>query len=629
MKENYITLHNRKIKKYTVNTLVIGSGAAGYAAAVRLWEGGNNNIALLTEDVLCGTSRNAGSDKQTYYKMGISADGADCPAKMAEDLFSGGATDGDTAYCEAANSLPCFFRLAQMGVAFPVNRYGEFVGYRTDHDTAGRATSAGPLTSKMMTECWEKQFNQLGIARLEGLYAVEILKNESNAVCGVVALRLQNTDEYDRFVLVQCENVILATGGHAAVYWDTVYPNGFYGSSGIAVQAGAVMQNLTEWQYGLASVSPKWNVSGTYMQSLPSLISEDAEGNRTDILQKYIPDIKTGLSLLFRKGYEWPFDSVKAETGSSVIDLLVHKECCMDHTVYLDYSVNPYGEDFSLELLDGESRNYLASADALCETPLQRLLAMNTPAYELYLGKGVDLACETLEIALCAQHCNGGVAVDAWWQSSVAGLFVCGEAAGTHGVRRPGGSALNAGQVGALRASAFINAKRKELQADEAAFFSATERFLSENAENARSVFDLQTLSSRVSMSEYAGAVRTFADCKEVYDRLCKKVKNFTDTAQTALCRDEQYYRCLHVLYSQTAMLNALCLSAEKGIVRGGAIWTDVTKTADENLLNAVVETVFDGDGFVSRLREPRPLPAGGGFFEDVWKKFRENGNVE
>jgi hypothetical protein len=41
--------------------------------------------------------------------------------------------------------------------------------------------------------------------------------------------------------------------------------------------------------------------------------------------------------------------------------------------------------------------------------------------------------------------------VDKWWQSSVSGVFVIGEMAGTHGVKRPGGSALNAGQAGGLR----------------------------------------------------------------------------------------------------------------------------------------------------------------------------------
>ena len=68
---------------------------------------------------------------------------------------------------------------------------------------------------------------------------------------------------------------------------------------------------------------------------------------------------------------------------------------------------------------------------------------MNAPAIELYVSKGRDISREPLEISLSAQHCNGGIAVDADWQTSVPGLFAVGEAAGTHGIRRPGGSALN------------------------------------------------------------------------------------------------------------------------------------------------------------------------------------------
>lgn len=625
MEQTNLSIHNRKIKTYFVNTLVVGSGAAGYAAAVRLWEGGNENIALLTENRLCGTSRNAGSDKQTYYKQGIGAMGTDSPLRMAKDLFAGGAMDGDTAYCEAVNSLPCFFRLAQMGVAFPTNRYGEFVGYRTDHDTAGRATSAGPLTSKMMTEAWEKEFEKYAIPMLDNLLAAEILKDENGAVCGVLAIRTDAEADEENRVLIGCSNLILATGGHAAVYADTVYPDGHTGSLGLAVQAGAGMQNLTEWQYGLASVSPKWNVSGTYMQSLPALISIDENGNCTDILQKYIPDIGTGLSLLFRKGYEWPFDSAKAENGSSQIDLLVHKEKSLGNRIYLDYTVNPYGEKFDLSLLDTEAKSYLENANALLATPLQRLLQMNTPAYELYFNKGVDLAEQPLEIVLCAQHCNGGVAVDAWWQSSVEGLFVCGEAAGTHGVRRPGGSALNAGQVGALRASQFINAHRRDKMTNEQTLLASAAHLFTDSQRKTHQ-YSLQILASRVFMSNHAGAIRNAKQCRQMQNTLAAQLLQYEKRAPFA---DAQYYRCRHALYTQCAQLNALCILADHGIVRGGAVWTDVNKTADDTLLQAVVETQFADGNFVSSLRAPRPLPDGGGFFEEVWRTFRENGNIE
>ena len=45
---------------------VVGTGAAGYNAAIRLNRLGVKDVAIITEGVNCGTSRNTGSDKQTY-----------------------------------------------------------------------------------------------------------------------------------------------------------------------------------------------------------------------------------------------------------------------------------------------------------------------------------------------------------------------------------------------------------------------------------------------------------------------------------------------------------------------------------------------------------------------------------
>ena len=46
-------------------------------------------------------------------------------------------------------------------------------------------------------------------------------------------------------------------------------------------------------------------------------------------------------------------------------------------------------------------------------------------------------------------------------ESNVTGLFPVGEVNGSHGVRRPGGASLNAGQVGSLRAAMYVAAKRR------------------------------------------------------------------------------------------------------------------------------------------------------------------------
>ena len=140
-----------------IKNLVIGSGAAGFAAAIRLYQNNERDIALITENRNAGTSRNTGSDKQTYYKLSLSGKDMDSVEAMAEDLFSGGCMDGDIALCEAALSARCFYHLVELGVPFPCNLYNEYMGYKTDHDRGRRATSAGPYTSKMMTQCLEKR----------------------------------------------------------------------------------------------------------------------------------------------------------------------------------------------------------------------------------------------------------------------------------------------------------------------------------------------------------------------------------------------------------------------------------------------------------------------------------------
>ena len=142
-------------KKFTFrrsDVIIVGSGAAGLNAAIALKKQGIQDVTVLTEGLTFGTSRNTGSDKQTYYKLTSSGTTPDSVRQMAQTLFDGGCVDGDIALAEAAVSTRAFFHLVDIGVPFPCNRYGEYVGYKTDHDPFKRGISAGPLTSRYMTE---------------------------------------------------------------------------------------------------------------------------------------------------------------------------------------------------------------------------------------------------------------------------------------------------------------------------------------------------------------------------------------------------------------------------------------------------------------------------------------------
>ena len=132
------------------------------------------------------------------------------------------------------------------------------------------------------------------------------------------------------------------------------------------------------------------------------------------------------MSLVFLKGYQWPFDIRKALDGSSLIDLLVYRETVLrGRRVFLDFRRNPVQPEFDPSALSPEAYEYLDRAGVLFGTPIERLRRMNEPAYQFYLGKNpyVDLETTMLEVDVCAQHNNGGLVVDAWWQSNIDGLL--------------------------------------------------------------------------------------------------------------------------------------------------------------------------------------------------------------
>ena len=327
------------------HTIIVGSGAAGLNAAVRLHELGQTDIAILTEGLRMGTSRNTGSDKQTYYKLSIGGEASDSVRQMAATLFDGGCVDGDIALAEAANSVRSFFHLVELGVPFPTNASGEYIGYKTDHDPINRGTSAGPYTSKYMTEVLEKRVKADGIPIWDHHLAVRLLTREEDgekSAAGVIALDLSNPEEAQVAVFA-ASNVIWATGGEAGMYQASVYPYAQSGATGVLFEAGAKGKNLTESQYGIASTKFRWNLSGSFQQCLPRYVSVDDQGGdeREFLLEEFSSPQKM-LNAIFLKGYQWPFDPRKAgEEGSSFIDILIYQEeMIRGRHVYLDFTRN-------------------------------------------------------------------------------------------------------------------------------------------------------------------------------------------------------------------------------------------------------------------------------------------------
>lgn len=641
-----------KLRIYLFHTVVIGTGAAGLNAADRLYQYGVKDIAIVTEGLHMGTSRNTGSDKQTYYKMTLAGSEGDSVGEMADTLFQGQCVDGDIALCEAALSAQSFLRLAELGVPFPQNRYGEFVGYKTDHDPRSRATSVGPYTSRMMTECLEKAVKEKQIEIYDNLQVIRLLTDEKG-ITGVLCLDKKGVSDPDkRFVAFRCGNIVYATGGPAGIYGDSVYPREHCGATGTALLAGAKGRNLTEWQYGLASVNPRWNVSGTYMQVIPRFLSTASDGSDpSEFLLSFFKDKGEMMTKVFLKGYQWPFDVCKIDGGSSMIDILVYLERMKGRKVFLDFRDNPGKEEICYASLSEEARTYLDKAGACFGTPIERLMHMNQPAVEFYKARGVDLREEPLEIALCAQHNNGGLAVDSWWQTNIQGLFAVGEAAATHGVYRPGGTALNAGQVGSTRAAQYISAYGSKPISVDSKFLDGLLKEFSVAAgiagcfkEGCEDNVKEQWAKAAARMSRFGGPVRSRKGMESAAAQVKQDLDDFLQAIHVSDSRGlSEVYRYYDILHCQSACLaSMLDYMDHGGKSRGSALYSDPSgklpyqelpselafKLDHGEKKDMVQETVYREGACEFQWRKVRPVPDSDDFFENVWRTYREHKNI-
>ncbi len=655
----------QRIPVYSLNTLIIGSGAAALNAAVRLHAFGVREIAVATACWGGGTSANAGSDKQTYYKISLAGDLADSTCQMAADLSAGGSMHGDIALIEALNSARSFYHLVELGVPFPHDRYGAYVGYKTDHDPRQRATSAGPLTSRLMVEALQAEVRRRKIPVFDRHEVISLLTNgrgRKKRVVGAAAIDTKKTrSSKAALVLFNAVNIVLGTGGPAGIYKTAVYPESQVGSHGLAFAAGAIGQNLTESQYGLASIKFRWNLSGSYQQVIPRYFSVDPEnGEEHEFLTDFFPDMSRLATAVFLKGYQWPFDPEKVlNYGSSLIDILVYRETVLKgRKVFLDFRRNPSGggklADFSFDLLSPEARAYLENSGALLPTPIARLARMNPPAIAIYRDHGIDLTREPLEIAVCAQHNNGGFKGNIWWESNIRHLFPVGEANGSHGVRRPGGSALNAGQVGSLRAAQFISrryADRPEKiknfvrlvrpQVDD--LIGRMRRFL-EGEDRDTQICHRIRAEIQERMSACGAIVRRPAEVEAAVRAAWKLWRRIESILKVRSAEDlPEAFRCLDLCLTQAMYLEAIQEYLRKGGKSRGSYLVPDPRGQEPcpglgrewrfslNKKTAFVEQKIlevrlnENDQVEKRWVPVRPIPQTSGWFESVWEDYRED----
>ena len=231
------------------------------------------------------------------------------------------------------------------------------------------------------------------------------------------------------------------------------------------------------------------------------------------------------------------------------------------------------------------------------------------------------------------------------------GLFVVGEAAGSHGVYRPGGSALNAGQVGSTRAALYAAKRRMNLRPDGELFDTLAKEAIAEMSALADAVIgeesNIKAYRSKMGslMSTYAGAIRDSEQIEAALDQVRELASDPGGSVRINKPYELRWvYRLRDMLIAMQCYMTAMIDYAKAGgKSRGSALYTDMngtkpyaqlpdvfTFTVDDGAMDEDIQTIRYENGTCSAAwRKRRPIPENDDFFEVIWKNYRETGNVD
>ncbi len=371
--------------------VIIGAGIAGLMTALH----------LAPRPVLLVSKGLVGAEGSTLWAQGGLAaaigvdDGADLHA--ADTLAAGdGLCDPQVVqrFTEAAPGA--IEALVRLGVGFDYEAGGGLaLGLEAAHSRRRIVHAGGDATGReIMRALVAAARRTRSIEILEGVEARRLLVAD-NRVRGVVAVGARGA------AILASDRIVIATGGVGGLYEFSTNPRGSFGQGlALAAHAGAEMADLEFVQFhptaldGPARPAP--------------LVSEAVRGEGAILIDETGERFMAGVA-----GAELAPRDVVART--------IWRRLGEGHRVYLD-ARGALGERFATRF---------------------PLIA------ELCAQAGIDPAREPIPVRPAAHYHMGGVAVDAEGRSSIAGLWVCGEAArtGLHGANRLASNSLSEAAV--------------------------------------------------------------------------------------------------------------------------------------------------------------------------------------
>jgi L-aspartate oxidase len=366
--------------------IIVGAGVAGLMTALEL---APRPVVVLSKAPL-------GAEGSTLWAQGgmAAALGADdSPALHAADTIAAGDGLSDAAIVDRfARAAPeAIVKLARLGVRFDRKPDGGFaLGLEAAHSRSRIAHVGGDGAGRELMRALVAAARATpSITILEGFEARRLLV-EDNAVRGLVAIGPLGP------ALFATDKLVIATGGIGGLYAESTNPLSSFGQGlALAARAGAVLVDLEFVQFHPTALD---------VPTRPApLVSEAVRGE--------------GAKLINERGERFIAELPGAELAPrDVVARAIWR----------------------LRMSGG--RAFLDARAAIGERFATRFPAIAAACH----AAGIDPAREPIPVRPAQHYHMGGIAVDAEGRSSVAGLWVCGEAASTglHGANRLASNSL-------------------------------------------------------------------------------------------------------------------------------------------------------------------------------------------